>query len=73
MGAAPVAGSASIAPYCTLPVVLNGFGVDVADVLAAARQPANIFDDPDNRIAYPDVGRMLSVSVQLTDCNPWGC
>lgn len=68
----PPAGSARIAAYAALPEVLTGFGVDLADVLDAARLPSNIFDDPESRISYADVGRLVAVSVQQTKCDHIG-
>jgi AraC-like DNA-binding protein len=52
-----------------LPEVINGFGVDLADVLDAAGLPASIFDDPENLVAYPDLGRLLAVSARLSNCD----
>ncbi len=58
--------------YGTLPEILNVFSVDVADVLDAAGLPADTLDDPDNRIAYTAIGRLLSASVRLTNCDHIG-
>lgn len=58
-----------MAAYLTLPEVLKGFGVDPADVLDAARLPASIFDDSENRVAYADLGRLLSVSARMSNCD----
>ena len=57
-----------MAAYLALPEVLRGFDVDLADVLDAARLPASIFDDCDNLVAYPDLGRLLAVSARLSGC-----
>jgi len=69
MSTAPAIGSARIAAYRTLPEVLRGLGVDLDDVLDAARLPASIFDDPETMVAYPDLGRLLAVSAQLSHCD----
>ena len=68
-GAAQETGSARIAAYLALPEVLSGLGIDVADVLDAVGLPASIFDDRENLVAYPDLGRLLAVSAQLSNCD----
>ena len=68
-GAAQETGSARIAAYLALPEVLSGLGVDVADVLDAAGLPASVFDDRENLVAYPDLGRLLAVSARLSNCD----
>jgi AraC-like DNA-binding protein len=52
-----------------LPEILDSFGVDLADVLDAARLPASIFDDRENLVTYQDLGRLLAVSARLTYCD----
>jgi AraC-like DNA-binding protein len=58
-----------MAAYVALPEVLSGFGVDLDDVLDAVRLPASIFDDRDNLVAYPDLGRLLAESARLSGCD----
>jgi AraC-like DNA-binding protein len=58
-----------MAAYLALPEVLRGLGVDLADVLDTARLSAHIFDDRDNLVAYPDLGRLLAVSARLSNCD----
>jgi len=58
-----------MAAYLALPEVLRGLGVDLADVLDTARLSAHIFDDRDNHVAYPDLGRLLAVSARLSNCD----
>ena len=58
-----------MAAYLALPQVLRGLGVDLADVLDAARLPASIFDDSENLVAYQDLGRLLAVSARLSKCD----
>jgi AraC-like DNA-binding protein len=67
--AAQETGSARIAAYLALPEVLSGLGVDLADVLDVAGLHASIFDDRENLVAYPDLGRLLAVSAQLSNCD----
>jgi len=62
-------GFARIAPYLHLPQVLSEFGIELRDVVDAAGVRADIFDDPENLISYPDVGRLLSVSARLANCD----
>ncbi|MBK6452628.1 MAG: AraC family transcriptional regulator [Proteobacteria bacterium] len=68
-GSIPFVGSARIAAFLPLPEILSEFGIDVRDVMREARVQADIFDDPDNLIPYPDVGRLLSVSARHTSCD----
>jgi len=70
----PVAtvGGARIAVYLHLPQVLSEFGIELRDVVDAAGVRADIFDDPENLISYPDVGRLLSVSASLANCDHIG-
>jgi AraC-like DNA-binding protein len=63
------AGSARMAAYLALPEVLRGLGVDLADVLDAARLPASVFDDGENLVAYADLGRLLAASARLSNCD----
>jgi AraC-like DNA-binding protein len=71
-GSAPPVGSARIAAFMHLPEILREFGVDVHDVIHEAGVQPDIFDDPDNLIPYPDVGRLLSVSARHTNCDHIG-
>lgn len=65
-------GSARIAAFLPLPEVLAEFGVALGDVLNAAGVPADVFEDPDNLISYPDAGRLLAESVRNTNCGHVG-
>ena len=62
-------GSARIAAFSHLPCVLSEFGIELCDVLEASSVRTDIFDDPENLITYPDVGRLLSVCAQLANCD----
>lgn len=62
-------GSARVAAYRHLPEVLAGLGVDYHDVLEAVGLPADVFADPDTMIAYTDLGRLLLVSAQQSNCD----
>ena len=68
-GAVPYVGSARIAAYLHLPAILGEFGIDAREVLQEAGVRPDIFDDPENLIPYPDIGRLLSVSAGRTNCD----
>lgn len=67
-----VTGGARIEAFLHVPSVLQEFGVDLQDVLDEVGVSADLFDDPDNRIPYPVLGRLLSVSARLTNCDHIG-
>lgn len=67
--AAHTVGSARISAARHLPDVLREFNVDPAEVLAATGLRPDLFDDPENRIAYPDFGRLLLACERLTRCD----
>jgi AraC-like DNA-binding protein len=71
-GSADSAGSARIAAYLALPTVLGEFGIELRDVLDAVGMRADVFDDPDNLVPYPVLGRLLAVSAQHTNCDHIG-
>jgi AraC-like DNA-binding protein len=71
-GAAEPAGAVRFAPYLALPEVLREFGVEPGDVLDAAGVSERIFDDPDDVVPYPVVGRLIAVSARLTNCDHIG-
>jgi AraC-like DNA-binding protein len=55
-----------------LPAILGEFGIELREVLAAAGAQADIFDSPNNLVPYPLIGKLLSVSAQLTNCDHIG-
>ncbi len=55
-----------------LPEVLQEFGVDIAEVLDAAGVRADLFEDRENLIAYPDFGRLLLACERWTRCDHIG-
>lgn len=67
-----VIGNARIAAFVQVPSVLQEFGVDLRDVLNEVGVSADLFDDPDNLIPYPALGRLLSVSARVTNCDHIG-
>lgn len=68
-GTADPMGSARIAAYLALPAILEEFGVALGDVLEATGMRADVFEDPDNLVPYPVIGRLLSVSARYTSCD----
>ena len=65
-------GGARVAAYRHLPEVLAGFGIDFRDVLDAVGLPEGSLKDPDRMIAYPDLGQLLQVSAQQSNCDHIG-
>jgi AraC-like DNA-binding protein len=68
----PSPGSVRISAAWYLPEVLREFGVDVGEVLDAAGVRADIFDDRDNVVTYPDFGRLLLACERRTRCDHIG-
>lgn len=68
----PAVGFARIEAYSPVPGLLQEYGVDLRDVLMEAGLRADIFDDPDNLISYPDAGRLLAASARRTNCDHLG-
>jgi AraC-like DNA-binding protein len=60
-------GQARIGPLIALPRVLEELGVDPARVLRRAGVRSRLFDNPDNRIDYESLGRLLSACERLSD------
>jgi len=65
-------GTARIGLARHLPEVLRELGVDVRDALEAAAVREDIFDDPENRIAYPQYARLLLTCERLSGCEHVG-
>jgi len=62
-------GSARISAAWHLPEVLAEFGIDLVELLETAGVRADLFDDRDNRIAYPDFARLLLACERLSGCD----
>lgn len=52
-----------------LPEVLQEFGVEASDALRSAALPADLFDDPDHTLTYPEYERLMRASETLTACD----
>jgi AraC-like DNA-binding protein len=62
-------GSARVSAVWHLPEVLRELGVDLGEVLEAAGVRRDLFDDRENRIDYPDFGRLLLTCEQFSRCD----
>jgi AraC-like DNA-binding protein len=67
--AAHASGSARIGAIWHLPDVLRELGVDPGEALEAAGVRTDLFDDRENRIEYPDFGRLLLACERLSGCD----
>ena len=64
----PSTGAARISVVWQLPKVMHEFGEDLGKLLEAAGVRKDIFDDPENLIPYPALGRLLSECEQRSHC-----
>jgi AraC-like DNA-binding protein len=55
-------GAARVGPICMIPALLREGGVDPAPVFEAARFDSRLLDDPENFVAYCDLGRLLAAA-----------
>jgi len=55
-----------------LPALLEESGVDLADTLAEAGLPSNLFDKRDNVFTYPQVERLFAVCERRLQCDHVG-
>lgn len=67
-----IIGSARVAAFVHVPSILQEFGVNLQDVLDEVGVSTDLFDDPENLIPYPALGRLLSVSARVTNCDHIG-
>jgi AraC-like DNA-binding protein len=65
-------GEVRIGPVAAIPAVLRTFGVTPSLPFARAGVPLHIFDDPENRIAFDALGRLLAECSTATDCGHFG-
>jgi len=61
-------GSTRISAVWHVPEVVAEFGIDLVELLETAGVRADLFDDRENRIAYPDFGRLLLTCERLSGC-----
>jgi AraC-like DNA-binding protein len=67
--AIPASGDARISAVWRLPQVMREFGVDVGELLEAVGVPRDIYDDRENRIPYPVLGRLLLECEKRSSCD----
>lgn len=68
----PGEGTVRIGVTTTVPAILRDLGADPADVLAEAGFDPELFTDPDNRISYKALGRLVNRCVARTGCKHFG-
>jgi AraC-like DNA-binding protein len=51
-----------------LPATLLELGVEPSPVFAAAEVPADLLRDPENRISFPALGRLMDAAVEASGC-----
>jgi AraC-like DNA-binding protein len=61
-----------LGPLAEIPLLLNEFGRQIEEVVKGLRIEPAIFEDPENRIPYPVVGRLLERCAALTTCRYFG-
>lgn len=66
------AGEIGVGPIIALPTLLTELGVNARRALEAAGVNTQAFDSPENRLPLADVGRLLTVCVELTNCPHFG-
>jgi AraC-like DNA-binding protein len=64
----PTDSAQRVGAFTGLPALLREFGVDPAAVLARAGLQSGDLDDPDGRIPYAAMGRLLSEGTAQTHC-----
>ena len=64
----PQSGTHRVGVVAELPRVLLGLGVDPRPVLAAAGVPAELLRDPESRIPFDTLGRLVDATVAASGC-----
>jgi AraC-like DNA-binding protein len=67
-----IKGSQRLGPLAGIPALLTEFGSRVEEVVKGLGIEPTIFEDPENRIPYPVVGRLLDRCAHLTTCRYFG-
>jgi AraC-like DNA-binding protein len=65
-------GEVRIGPVAAIPEVLRKFGVPPNGPFARAGVPLQAFTNPENRIAFEALGRLLDESAKATACDHFG-
>ncbi|NJD32448.1 MAG: AraC family transcriptional regulator [Gammaproteobacteria bacterium] len=61
-----------IGPAIPIPALLREHGVEPGPLLAAAGLDERLLDDPDNRIPFDVLGRLVHAAVEATGCEHFG-
>jgi AraC-like DNA-binding protein len=72
LATASQAGDIRIAPVIALPAVLTELGVKPQRAFTKAGVDIGLFQDPEGRIAFEALGRLLKTCVELTQCAHFG-
>ncbi|NEX22300.1 AraC family transcriptional regulator [Thiorhodococcus mannitoliphagus] len=59
-----------MAPILPVPSLLARFGLDPAPIITEAGFDPGWFDDPEHRVPFAAIGRLLALCVERSDC-PW--
>ena len=65
-------GEVRIGPVLAIPALLREFGVDLGRACSSAGVEPRLFRDPESRIAFDALGRLLESCVMLTGCGHFG-
>jgi hypothetical protein len=65
-------GDVRVGPLLAIPLVLDEYGIDPALVLAGIGLDARLFEEPENRLSFADLGRLLDICAKETRCPHFG-
>ena len=65
-------GDVRVGPLLSIPSLLSEHGLDPSFVLAQVGLDVRLFDDPENRVSFGALGRLLETCVKLTACRHFG-
>jgi AraC-like DNA-binding protein len=65
-------GDVRVGPLRSIPFILEERGLDPSLVLAEVGLDARLFDDPENRLPFDALGKLLEKCVELTRCRHFG-
>jgi len=65
-------GEVRIGPVAAIPGVLKALGISPSLPFARAGVPLSVFDDPENRIEFETLGRLMTECAIATDCDHFG-
>jgi AraC-like DNA-binding protein len=69
---ASAAGDVRIGPIICIPEVLRELGVSPRRACAQAGVKLQLFNDPENRVSFQAISRLLSVCEDMTSCDHFG-